>query len=189
MLILLVGLVLFLGTHSVSIVARQWRDRSAARFGEPSWKGIYTLLSLGGLALIIWGYAQARPDSPVLYLAPAWTRHVAGLLMLVAMIALAVSVLPAGRLKGMLKHPMLLSVKVWAFAHLVANGDLASVLLFGAFLAWAVTDRISLKRRNAPIAAAGALAWDIVAIAAGVAIYLLFVWRLHLILFGVLPFG
>ena len=189
MLVLLIGLVLFLGIHSVRIVAPGWRDTQLAAIGEGPWKGVYSLVALVGFVLIVWGYSLARPDAAFIYEPPSWIKHVAALLMLLAFISLAVSLLPAGKLKPVLKHPMLLAVKIWAVAHLIANGDLASILLFGSFLAWAVIDRVSLKRRDAPIAREGALSWDIAAIVAGVVVYLLFVWQLHAMLFGVLPFG
>ena len=189
MLILVLGLVVFLGTHSVSIVSRPWRDARAAALGDGPWRGLYTLLSFIGLGLIIWGYMLARPGAAMLYSPPLWTRHLAGVLMLLAMIALAVSILPAGRLKHVLKHPMLLSIKIWAFAHLLANGDAVSVLLFGAFLAWAVIDRISLKRRGAPVSPAGPWGWDLAALLLGLVLFALFGWYLHALLFGVAPFG
>lgn len=189
MLILALGLVLFLGTHSVSIISRPWRDARAAALGDSSWRGLYALLSLIGLGLIVWGYMLARPDAAILYTPPLWTRHLAGLLMLFSMLCLAVSILPAGRLKPAMKHPLLAAVKIWSFAHLIANGDAASVLLFGAFLAWAVVDRISLQRRGAPIAAPGPWSRDIAALALGLVLYGLIVWVLHEPLFGVAPFG
>ncbi len=189
MIVLVLGLILFLGIHSVRIFAPDWRDQRVAAMGEGPWKGVYSLISLAGLLLLIWGYGLARPDALFLYEPPAWVKHVVALAMLIALIILMVSLLPAGKMKPALKHPMLLSVKIWAVAHLAANGDLASILLFGAFLAWAVADRISVKRRDAPIPAEGPIHWDIASIVAGVVIYLLFVWQLHQWLFGVLPFG
>jgi uncharacterized membrane protein len=114
-------------------------------------------------------------------------KHVTALLMIFAFISLAVYAVPAGRLKPMLKHPMLVAIKIWALAHLLANGDLASILLFGTFLVWAVFDRISVKRRAAPIPATGPVLNDAIAIVAGLVVYALFVWRLHAWLFGVMP--
>jgi uncharacterized membrane protein len=189
MLILLLGTILFLGVHSVSIVAPGWRGARAAAFGENAWKGLYSVVALAGFALIVWGYGLARPGAAVLYEPPAWLAHLAALLMLPAMIALAAYLLPAGRLKPALKHPMLAAVKIWALAHLLANGDAASVFLFGAVLAWAVADRISLKRRNARVVRPGPVLWDIAAVVLGAVLYLLFAWRLHVLLFGVTPFG
>lgn len=189
MYVLILGLLLFLGIHSVRIVAPAWRDARMSAMGEGAWKGVYALVSFVGLALIVWGYGLAWQDNVFLYEPPVWTRHVAALLMLLALVSLGVYALPAGRLKPALKHPMLLFVKIWAVAHLLANGDLASVLLFGSFLVWAVADRISVKRRGAAVGSPGPLTYDIAAVALGVALYLLFVWRLHAWLFGVAPFG
>lgn len=187
MLVLILGLVIFLGIHSIRMLAPEWRERMRAAMGDGPWRGIYSLASVVGFVLIVWGFAVARGETGYLYDPPVWLRHVAVLLMLLAFVSLAISVLPAGRLKPMFKHPMLLSVKIWAFAHLLANGETASVILFAAFLAWAVADRIALKRRGAPIPAPGPAKWDIIGVAAGVVLFLLFVWKLHLWLIGVPP--
>jgi len=188
MLLLIAGLVLFIGGHSVSIVSRSWRDGMVGSMGAGPWKGLYSLVAAAGLVLVAWGFGQARATAPILYAPPQWLQHLAGLLMLASTVCLAVAILPGGRLKRLLKHPLLASVKIWAFAHLLANGDLASVLMFGAFLAWAVVARIWLKRRGAPIAEAGPPLWDAAAIAAGIGLWLLIVWRLHELLIGVVPF-
>lgn len=190
MAILILGLVIFLGIHSVRIFAPAWRDARVAAMGEGPWKGVYSLVAVVGLVLMIWGYYLARPLAPVLYFTPFWMVHLQLLLMALSFIALAAAELPAGRLKPMLKHPMLVAVKLWAFGHLLVNGDLASVLLFGAFLAWAVVDRISAKRRNAPVPAPGPVSNDILAAAIGLVVYGLFVWKLHEWLIGVpVPMG
>ncbi|MCP4315538.1 MAG: NnrU family protein [Hyphomicrobiales bacterium] len=191
MFILIVGLILFLGIHSVRIVAPGFRDRMIAERGENAWKGIYTLVSFVGFGLIIWGFSLARFLAPILYTPPMWMAHVTLLLMLFSFILLAVYGMPAGKIKAAVKHPMLLAVKLWAFGHLLANGDLASVLLFGGFLVWAVADRISVKRRapvgEEPPAETGPVRNDIAAIVAGTVVYLLFVWKLHEWLFGFPP--
>lgn len=187
MLVLILGLALFLGVHCVSIVAPAWRNGRAAAMGEGPWKGAYSLVSAIGLVLIVWGYARAWPVAPVLYEPPIWLKHITALLMLFAIVALAISQVPAGRLKPVLKHPMLLAVKIWALAHLLANGDLASILLFGSFLVWAVLDRISVKRRAVPVPLPGPVRNDVIAVGAGLAVYALFVWKLHLLLFGAVP--
>ncbi len=189
MLILILGLIIFLGVHSVRIVAPQWREERRAAMGEGPWKGVYSLISLVGFVLIVWGFGMARSETGILYDPPVGLRHLAALLMLLAFISLGVFALPAGRLKPMLKHPMLIAVKTWAVAHLLANGETASVVLFGAFLAWAVADRISVKRRSAPLPAPGPVSYDIGAVAFGIILYLLFVWKLHLWLIGVPPLG
>jgi uncharacterized membrane protein len=185
--VLVIGLILFLGAHSVRIVAPVWRDRRIAAMGQGPWRGIYSLVSIVGFVLLVWGYGLARPGAPVFYEPPAWIKHITALLMIFAFISLAIYAAPAGRLKPLLKHPMLVSIKIWAVAHLLANGDLASILLFGSFFVWAVFDRISVKRRAAPIPAAGPVAHDVIAVVAGLAVYALFVWRLHEWLFGVSP--
>ena len=187
MLILIVGLIVFLGAHSVRILAPGWRDGRIAAVGMQRWKGLYTLVSLIGLVLIVWGFAQARWQAPILYDPPVWMKHLAAGLMLPAFVALAATLFPAGRLKPALKHPTLVTVKIWALAHLMANGDLASVLLFGAFMAWAVADRISVKRRGEPVPEAGPARWDLAALLAGGLLYVLFLWRLHEWLIGVAP--
>lgn len=187
MLPLVLGLILFLGVHSVRMVAPAWRDGRVATMGEGPWKGVYSLVSLLGFVLIIWGYGKAWAVAPVLYEPPTALKHVAVLLMFFAFVSAMVSAFPAGRLKAALKHPLLLAVKIWAFAHLLANGDLAAIVLFGAFLAWAVADRIALKRRNAPIAQPGPVQWDVLAVLSGAVLYVLFIWKLHLWLIGVPP--
>jgi uncharacterized membrane protein len=190
MLVLILGIVLFLGVHSVRMLAPQWRDARIASMGEGAWKGAYSIASLVGLVLLVWGYAMARLASPVLYTPPAWMAHLAILLMAISFVALAVSQFPAGRLKPILKHPMLLAVKVWAFAHLLVNGDLASLLLFGSLLGWAVWNRISVKRRGAPIPVAGPVKWDIAAVVAGFVLWALFIAGAHEWLIGVpVPMG
>lgn len=192
MLLLIAGLVLFLGVHSVAIVDAGWRDRMAARLGDLPWKALYGVVALVGLWLIVNGYSEVRRsvDPIVLYHAPIWTRHITLLLMLPVFVLLLAAYLP-GRIQRTTKHPMLLAVKIWAFAHLLANGSLADLLLFGSFLAWAVADRISLKRRaptSAPSAPAGRFN-DWIALAGGVALYLLFLFWWHKALFGVAPIG
>lgn len=193
MALLILGLIVFLGSHSIRILAPDLRSGMEARLGEGPWKGLYSLVSLIGLVLLIWGYGQARPGAAVLYVPPFWMAHVTALLMVFAFVFLMISVLPAGRLKPALKHPMLAAVKVWALAHLLANGDAASVVLFGAFLAWAVVDRISVGRRGRAgtltLAKAGPVSNDIIAVVVGLVFYGLFVWKLHLWLIGVQPVG
>lgn len=186
MLVLLAGLILFLGIHAISIFAPAARDRWAAAMGPNLWRGLFSILSLIGFVMLVRGYAAARFDPVVLYAPPGWTRHLVMLLMLPVFVMLFAAYLP-GRIKTSLKHPMLAAVKLWALAHLLANGMLADVLLFGGFLAWAVLDRISLKRRvQRPIAAAPASRWnDLAAVVLGLAAYAAFVFWLHRQLIGV----
>jgi uncharacterized membrane protein len=190
MIVLIIGIALFLGTHSIRIVAPDWRQARMSAMGEGPWKGLYSLLALAGFVIMVWGYALARPNAPELWYPPAGMGHLTILLMAIAFVSLAVSQFPAGRLKPILKHPMLLAVKVWAFSHLLVNGDLASLVLFGSLLGWAVWDRISLKRRGAPIASPGPVVWDVAAVITGFALWALFIWKAHEWLFGVpVPMG
>ena len=186
MIALVLGLVLFLGVHSASIVGL--RERAVAVIGEGPYKGLYSLIAAVGLALTVVGYGLARQAPTVLYLPPVWTRHLALLLLLPVFPLLLAAYLP-GRLRTAARHPMLAAVKLWALAHLLANGMLADLLLFGGFLTWAVVDRISLKRRPAravPAAPASPLN-DLLAVVGGLVLYGLFVWRLHAWLVGVAP--
>ncbi|MGE0096954.1 MAG: NnrU family protein [Hydrogenophaga sp.] len=191
---LVVGLVLFLGVHSVSIVSPQGRHALAGRLGEGGFKGLYSLLSFVGLVLMVWGYGLARQAPVVIYTPPTGLRHAALLLMVPVFVLLLAAYLP-GRIQRATRHPMLLAVKLWATAHLLANGTLADVLLFGGFLAWAVADRISVKRRaaagllrNAP-ALPGSAANDAMALVAGLAIYAALAFWVHAWMFGVRPLG
>ncbi|HKL52998.1 MAG TPA: NnrU family protein [Wenzhouxiangellaceae bacterium] len=186
MLHLILGLALFLGIHSISIVALPTRNAMVDRMGEWPYKGLYSLVAIAGLVLIVYGYGQARLDPTVLYTTPEWTRHLAMLIMLPAFPALLATYLP-GRISQALGHPMLVAVKFWALAHLLVNGTLADVLLFGGFLAWAVADRISMKRRpqrDIPRAPRSAFN-DVIAVVGGLGIYLAFVFWLHTAWIGV----
>ncbi|HUT42656.1 MAG TPA: NnrU family protein [Gammaproteobacteria bacterium] len=186
MSLLIIGLILFFATHSISIVNASWRNRVAARIGTLSWQGLYSMAALAGLLLIIWGYGLARQDPVILYLPPAWLRHGAMLLLIFMFPLLLATYLP-GRIQTVTKHPMLVATKLWALAHLLANGNLADVLLFGSFLTWAVIDRISLKRR--PVQVVPALPTsrinDALAIVLGLALYVVFVFWGHGWLIGV----
>ncbi|CAN7386613.1 NnrU family protein [Variovorax sp. LjRoot130] len=187
MSLLVVGLILFLGIHSVSIVAPAWRDAQVERRGERVWKGMYALASLAGLLLLIYGYDLARQTPVVLYTPPPALRHVALLLMLPVFPLLFAAYLP-GRIQRTVKHPMLLAVALWATAHLLGNGTLADVLLFGAFLVWAVADWISVQRRAVPHSVPGAPPGalnDVVALAGGLVVYAGFLFGAHRWLTGV----
>src|SRR6202041_3872363 len=179
MVYLVLGLILFLGMHSISIVAPAWRDRTAARLGN-AWRGLYSLITIAGLIVIVWGYGIARRNPVMLYAPPAWTHYIAALLMLPVFTLFLAAYLP-GRIKGALKHPMLLSVMLWAVAHLIATGLLANVVLFGGFLAWAVADRISFRwRTQRPIPMAPSMKLnDGIAIVAGPVIFVCFRNLLH----------
>ena len=190
MTVLVLGLVLFLGAHSVRIVAPGWRDAMVERLGEGGWKGIYSLVSLAGLVLIVWGYGLSRLDPVPLWYPPLWTKHLALVLNLVALVIFTASMVPSGWMRARLGHPMVLGAKTWAFAHLIANGTLADVILFGAFLVWAVADFRSNRQRDraaGTVRVAGPVRNDVIAVAVGVAIWAAFTWYLHLWLIGADP--
>ena len=150
MTLLILGLVLFIGQHSVRLVAPGWREAMIDRVGTNAWRGAYSLVALATLGMVIWGYGIARQESEFLYALPHGTVHLAVFLMLISTILLISSVLPVGRIKQAVKHPLLISVKVWAIAHLLVNGDVASILVFGALLVWAIITLILVKRRGEP---------------------------------------
>lgn len=190
MLVLILGLVLFLGMHAVTM-KRDLREQLIERFGAGGYRGLYSAVSILGFGLLIYGYGLQRAGGyTVVWEPPVWTRHLALLLNLPIFILLAIGRRPSWLLSR-IKHPMLLAVKIWATAHLLANGDLGSLLLFGGFLAWAVMARISVKRRPEEIARAAAMTnvafgrRDIIAIAAGLALYVVFALWLHPLLIGV----
>ncbi|MGL4439159.1 MAG: NnrU family protein [Bosea sp. (in: a-proteobacteria)] len=187
MLILILGLVLFLGTHALTMASGP-RAELKTRLGEGGFKGVYTALSLLGFVLIIYGFGVYRAGAWVeVWQPPVWTRHLALLLMLPVFV-LFLSNKSGGMIEAIVKHPLLLATKIWATAHLLANGDLGSTLLFGSFLAWAVMARISLKRRagvNVPAAPTGFTQRDWIAIGAGLVLWFAFARWLHPWLIGV----
>jgi uncharacterized membrane protein len=184
------GLLLFLGVHLMKVVAPQWRNARVAA-NEGAYKGAYSLAVLAGLVLIVWFYRDAQGALGQIWFPPVWLQHVNALLMLFALVFFAASAVPAGRIKAAVKHPQLLSVKIWSLGHLLANGDGASIVLFSAFLAWAVIVRVSIKGRErrgeATPPVAGPVKWDIIAVAAGLALYVALVLGAHEWLFGVSP--
>lgn len=185
---LLAGMAVFFGVHSISIVAPAWRDRMVARLGEPAWKGMYAIASVVGFILMIRGYSHAKLDPTIVYEPAYWLRHLAAIVM-VPVFPLLLSTYFPGRIKAAAQHPMLAATKLWAAAHLLANGMLPDVLLFGGFLAWAIVDRISLKHRPVrPIKVLPERRYnDLVAVVAGFALYVWFIAWAHYRLFGVSP--
>ena len=186
MLLFITGLILFFAAHSISIVNVGWRDAMVERLGLRAWRTLDSLVSLAGLVLLIWGYGIARSDPVILYAPPAWLLYVNFLLMLFVFPLFMASLLP-GRIKTAVKHPAFASVKIWAFAHLLTNGALTDVLLFGCFLAWAVAGRISMKyRRQRPTPGfPPSPANDLLAVVIGLLLYLAFTMTLHDWLIGV----
>lgn len=185
---LILGLILVIGIHSLKIAAPAWRAGLVARLGEGAYRGVYSLVSGLGLVLIVWGFALAWENPVFLYTPPSWGRHLAMGLMVLALILVFASLFPAVWIRRIVAHPLLAATMLWALAHLFANGDLAGVVLFAAFLAWAAVDFFFQ-----PPAATGAKngnafgMWDIAAIVAGIALYSALLAGLHFWLFGVSP--
>jgi uncharacterized membrane protein len=183
------GLLLFFGIHSISVFALPLRNRLAAT-SEYGWKAVYSLFAIVGLILLIRGYGEIRLSSTIYYVSPLWLRHVSALLLLPVFILFIAPYFPS-RINKIMKHPQLVAVKLWALAHLLVNGSTADLMLFGAFLVWAVVVRISLKRRpvrevpHLPESKANA----VIVIVAGLGLYVVFTLWLHGALIGVKPFG
>ena len=192
MLWLILGLVLFLGAHSVRVFAEDWRTRTRARVGENAFKGVYSLVSVLGFGLIIWGFGQARQQPVLLWTPPVGMRHLASLLTLLAFISLAAAYVPGNVIKARLHHPMVLGVKTWALAHLLANGMLAHVVLFGAFLLWAVLNFRAARQRDRAqqvVDPAGRAVPTVVTVLLGAVLWAGFAFWAHGALIGVRPFG
>ncbi|MFK3780049.1 NnrU family protein [Agrobacterium sp. NPDC089420] len=191
MIFLALCLALFLLTHLLKVVAPQFRARMIATMGEGPFKGVYSLVSLITFGLVIYAFGEARQETGMVWYPPVWTSHIAVTLMLPAMICLVASLIPAGHIAVKTKHPLILSVKIWALAHLLANGETASILLFASFLAWGVVMRISLKRRER----AGEKVvrdfvsgrYDLAATVGGIVLWGAFILKLHEWLIGVQP--
>ena len=190
--VLVVGLLVFLGLHSVRIVAPGWRSKMLQEWGEIPWKAAYSVLSLLSFVLIYWGFGLARQQPVWLWVPPVATRHLAVLLMLPSWILLTAAYVPGNSVKARLHHPMLLGVKLWAMAHLLANGSLSHLLLFGSFLAWGVACFVSASRRDraaATVYPPGRMLPTIVTVVVGVLLWAGFVMGLHRLLIGVPIFG
>ena len=187
LLVMILGLVLFFAAH-VFTTKREARAQAIARLGEGTYKILYSLVSLAGLALIIWGFAHYRATGWIdVWTPPTAFKHITVALMLPAVILVVASYI-RGRIYTALKHPMLAGVKLWAAAHLLANGDLGSIILFGSFLGWAVFDRISLKHRadtGAPPIPVGGPGNDLIAVAVGIVAYLALAFAFHPVVIGV----
>jgi uncharacterized membrane protein len=193
MLTLVAGLVLFLGVHSVRVFAEGWRTATIQKVGERPWKGVYSLVSIVGFVLVVVGYGMARQNPVVLWSPPpVWVRHIAALLTLLAFVLVVAAYVPGNAIKAKLRHPMILGVKVWALAHLVANNTLADVVLFGAFLLWAVLDFRAARRRDrtlATVPAVGGPSRTVIAVAVGAVAWAVFAFWLHRAWIGVAPMG
>lgn len=191
MLLLVLSLILFFATHSLTVIAPRLRARLIASLGEKPWRGVYSIVSIITIGLVAYAFDAARQVTGMLYYPPVWASHISLTLMLLAMICLMASVLPAGHIATKTKHPLVLSVKIWALAHLLANGETSSVILFVSFLAWGVVLRISLKRRERAgenvRRAFVSSRYDIIAVITGIVVWIAFIWKLHEWLIGVQP--
>ena len=188
--VLILGLVVFLGDH-VFVTRRDARATAIARFGINAYRGLFALVAIVGLALIVWGYGLYRThELIVIWSPPAFMRHITVGIMLLAVILFTAAFIPS-HIKAKAKHPMLAGVKTWAFAHLLSNGDLGSILLFGSFLAWGVYARIAAKRRGDVGTTVAPAGWtnDIIVVVVGAVIYLALGYAFHPIVIGVPVFG
>lgn len=192
MILLALGLVIFLGLHSTRIISEDGRTKAIARLGDGVWKGLYSVASLVGFVLILWGFGHARHDAAILWTPPAGMRHLNLLLMLVSLILLGGYIFKRSHIAVAVRHPMLWAVLLWSLGHLLANGSAADVLLFGAFLVWSIADLASAygrDRRNGIVYPAPEMGATIGAIAVGLVLYGLLLGGLHVWLFGVSPFA
>ena len=192
MSLLILGLVLFLAPHSVRMLADGWRTRTLSRVGEGAYKGVYSIVSVLGFGLIIYGFGLARQQPVQVWSPPYGMRHVASLLTLLAFMLLAAAYVPGNQIKARLHHPMVLGVKAWALAHLAANGNLAHLVLFGSFLAWGVWNFVASRRRDRLAGVqypAGNSKATAITVVAGLAGWVVFAFLLHGWLIGVRPVG
>lgn len=192
MLLLILGLILFLGMHSARLFAADKRASFIAAKGPLAWKGIYALVSIVGFVLIIYGYGQARMSPTWLWISPVWTRHLAALLTIPAFILIVATYIPGSCIKARVGHPMLLGVKFWALAHLIANGSLADLLLFGGFLAWATALFVVSRKRDRAAGVSygkGRPVMDAVVVVVGLVAWAAFAFYLHGAWIGVKPMG
>lgn len=190
MTVLILGLLVFLGVHSLRLFADDWRSQQLARMGEMRWKAVYALVSLIGFVLLCWGFGLARQQPVVVYVPPLFLRHLNALFTLLAFVLVVAAYVPRNHVKAKFGHPMLLGVKAWAFGHLLATGMLRDVVLFGAFLLWAVVLFIVSRRRDrraGTVYPAGTMAGDVIVVVVGVVGWIVFAFWLHLWLIGVKP--
>jgi uncharacterized membrane protein len=189
---LVLGLLFFLGVHSVRIVADSWRTEKIGGIGELGWKGIYSLWSIAGFVVLVWGYGEARQVPVILYDPPLFTRHIAALLMLPSFVLLVAAYVPRNHIKAAVGHPMYAGVKLWAFAHLLSNGRLADVILFGSFLVWAIAGFVAARRRDrraGTVYPSGTVMYSALTMIAGFVLWAVFAFWAHRWLIGVGPFG
>lgn len=189
---LLLGLLIFIGVHSVRIVADDWRTRTRERIGPRAWKTIYSLLSVLGIVLVVWGFGVVRQMPIQLWSPPFGLRHVAAVINLVAFVLLAAAYVPDNRIKARLHHPMVLGVALWSLAHLLPNGNLGHMVLFGSFLLWSVLDGWAATQRDRRLGTVdpnGTTSATIITTVLGVGSWVVFTLWLHGVLIGVRPLG
>ena len=192
MTMLILGLVLFLGVHSLRVFAEGWRTQTRQRLGENAFKGLFSVISIVGFALIVWGYGAARQQPLALWGSPIWTRHLAALLTLPAFVLLVAAYIPGNALKARLHHPMVIAVKFWAAAHLLANNTVADLLLFGGFLVWAALSFRAARQRDRlahTVYPPGRTGPTVAVVAVGLATWAGFAFWAHTAWIGVRPFG
>jgi len=192
MAILILGLIAFLGLHSVRVVAEPWRTRQRAALGEMGWKILYSVASIGAFVLLVWGFSLARVNAPVIWSPPRAFHYVTAVLVLLSFVLFAAAYVPGTQIKAKIGHPMTAGVKTWAFAHLLSAGSLADLLLFGAFLVWAVAVFVSARRRDRAaglVRPAGNLVRDALALVIGAVAWFVFAGWLHEALIGVRALG
>jgi uncharacterized membrane protein len=190
--VLIAGLVVFLAAHCAGLVAPAWRARQIARVGLRPWKVAYSAISLAGLVLIVRGFGMARAEGILVWQPPVWTRHVNVALTVIGFVLIAAAYVRGTAIKSVLRHPMTAGVALWALGHLIANGGLADVILFGAFLVWASITFVTRRQRDRDAGVEyprGSVRQDAIAIVAGIVVSLLFALYLHGPLIGVRPFG
>lgn len=189
---LVLGLLIFLGMHSTRIFANGTRNAFIAQRGPKAWNGLITVLSLASFALLVWGFGQARQQPVVLWATPTWAKHVTALLTLISFVLVTAAYVPGNGIKARLHHPMTLGVKVWAFAHLLANNTPAELLLFGGFLVWSIMLFATARRRDREAGKTyppGTAAKTVVTVIAGTVLWAVFAFWAHGALIGVRPFG
>lgn len=192
MAILILGLLIFIGVHSIRLVSPSWRDAQVARFGEQGWRGIYSVASLVGFVLIVWGYGIARRTPTLLWMPPTGVRHLTALLVAVAFVLIVAAYVPGNRIKRTIGHPMMAGTAIWALGHLLANGTLNAVVLFGVFLIWGAVGVLVCRGRDRAAGVqypAGTLSGDVKVVVIGLVAWAIFALVLHRWLIGVSPFA
>jgi uncharacterized membrane protein len=190
--ILILGLLIFIGVHSIRLVSPSWRNAQVARLGERGWKGLYAVVSLVGFILIVWGYGMARHAPMLLWTPPHGVQHLTALLVAVAFVLIAAAYVPANRIKRAVGHPMMIGVAIWALGHLLANGTLNAIVLFGVFFVWGAVGALVSRSRDRAAGVrypVGTLSGDATVVIVGLIAWAIFAFALHRWLIGVSPFA